>query len=326
DDIDVLNGHALPHHALHTGEPDPKLVLQELAHRLETTVAQVVDVVHVADAFHQTDEVVDRRHHVVAGERPHIVGGLAVADHQERRLIPAFDDDAGHPSLLDALRKPAIDACARFGQDLPAFGIDDGLCQHPADDAPQQAKLLIDLTPAHTGQIITLGIIKQSLKEGTSALLCGRLAGPQALIDLDQRLRLGLRVVPLKRVLDRLSFHKGLQNLSVAAKSNGPQQDRSRDLAGAIHPDVNHVVVVALKLQPCPPVGDDRSIVEGLAGAVDLHAVVNSGSAHQLADDDTFGAIDDKGALFGHERKVSHEDLLLLDLSRLLVDQADAHL
>src|SRR5690606_34748053 len=74
------------------------------------------------------------------------------------------------------------------------------------------------------------------------------------------------------------------------------------------------------------PIGDDRRVVERLAAAVDLRTVIHAGRADQLAYDDTFGAIDDKRALFGHERKVSHEDLLLLDLARLLVDQPDADL
>ena len=45
DHVQVLNGHPLPDHALHAGKADAELVLQQLAHAPQPTVAQVVDVV-----------------------------------------------------------------------------------------------------------------------------------------------------------------------------------------------------------------------------------------------------------------------------------------
>ena len=51
DDVHILGlGHALPDHALHAGEADAELVLQQLAHAAQAAVAQVVDVVDGADA------------------------------------------------------------------------------------------------------------------------------------------------------------------------------------------------------------------------------------------------------------------------------------
>ena len=37
------------------------------------------------------------------------------------------------------------------------------------------------------------------------------------------------------------------------------------------------------------------------------------------------GSVDDKRALRRHQREIAHKDLLLLDLARFLVDQADGH-
>ena len=45
DDIQILDGHALPDDALHTGEADAELVLEQLTHAAQAAVAQVVDVV-----------------------------------------------------------------------------------------------------------------------------------------------------------------------------------------------------------------------------------------------------------------------------------------
>jgi hypothetical protein len=45
DGLDVLGGHALAHHALHAAEADADLVLDQLAHRADAAVGEVVLVV-----------------------------------------------------------------------------------------------------------------------------------------------------------------------------------------------------------------------------------------------------------------------------------------
>ena len=59
-------------------------------------------------------------------------------------------------------------------------------------------------------------------------------------------------------------------------------------------------------------------------GVLRLHQV-GAGAADELRHDDALGAVDDEGAPLGHHREVAHEDRLLPDLARLLVDEADGH-
>ncbi len=47
---EILQGHALADDALHAGEADAELVLQQLAHAAQAAVAQMVDVIGGADA------------------------------------------------------------------------------------------------------------------------------------------------------------------------------------------------------------------------------------------------------------------------------------
>ena len=68
DALHVLRRHSLTHHSLHTGETDAVLVLQQLADRTDTAVAQMVDVVGIADAILQMHVVVDGRKDVLAGD------------------------------------------------------------------------------------------------------------------------------------------------------------------------------------------------------------------------------------------------------------------
>ena len=63
-----------------------------------------------------------------------------------------------------------------------------------------------------------------------------------------------------------------------------------------------------------------------LVGLVHLVAVVHTGGTDDLGNDDTLGAVDHKGAAVGHNREISHEDLLLLDFVCLGVAQANPHL
>ena len=60
-----LQGHSLADDALQTGEADAKLVLQQLTDRTDAAVAQMVDIVGVAEAHRQAVHIVDRRENIV---------------------------------------------------------------------------------------------------------------------------------------------------------------------------------------------------------------------------------------------------------------------
>lgn len=76
----VLSGHALAHNALHAGQADADLVLDELTHGAQATVTKVVDVVrvqgdhltvrclHLALAYVQADQVLEGDGNVFLGQ------------------------------------------------------------------------------------------------------------------------------------------------------------------------------------------------------------------------------------------------------------------
>ena len=88
DGLGVLRGHALADDALHAGQANPDLVLDQLADRTQAAVAEVVDVVdldrdlhalrggHGALARVQADEVLDRGEDVFLGQG-HVAVGVA---------------------------------------------------------------------------------------------------------------------------------------------------------------------------------------------------------------------------------------------------------
>ena len=65
NNVQILNGHALADNALHAGEADAELVLQQLAHAAQTAVAQMVDIVNRADAVTKVEQIADGSEHII---------------------------------------------------------------------------------------------------------------------------------------------------------------------------------------------------------------------------------------------------------------------
>ena len=59
DALLVLCRHTLAHDSLQSGQTDPVLVLEQLAHRTDAAVAQMVDVIVISDAVFQMDIIVN---------------------------------------------------------------------------------------------------------------------------------------------------------------------------------------------------------------------------------------------------------------------------
>ena len=116
------------------------------------------------------------------------------------------------------------------------------------------------------------------------------------------------------------------------------EQGRRRQLAAAVDADMNDVLGVEFEIEPGTAIGNDAGREQQLARGMGLALVVieeDARAAVHLGDDDALGAVDDEGAVLGHEGDVAHIDVLFLDvLDRLgagfLVhiehDEAQGHL
>ena len=104
--------------------------------------------------------------------------------------------------------------------------------------------------------------------------------------------------------------------------AEGAQEHGGGLFALAVDGDHELIALVDLELEPSTAGRDDLRLVDLLA-AVHLGAVVHARGADELGDDDALGAVDDEGAALGHDGEVAHEDELLLDLTGLVVGEAD---
>ena len=116
------------------------------------------------------------------------------------------------------------------------------------------------------------------------------------------------------------------------------QQRGHRNLPAPVDARIDDVLGVELDVEPGAAIGNDAGGEQKLARGMGLALVVieeHAGRTVHLRDDDALGAVDDEGAVVGHERNVAHVDILLLDVldrlgAGLLVDiehdQAQRHL
>ena len=100
----ALQGHALTDDALHAGEADAELVLQQLTDAADAAVAQMVDVIGGADAVAQAVQIVDGRQDVGHGDGA--ADELVVVAAQQLLLL--FHIRSGVEDLLDLLKGAAL--------------------------------------------------------------------------------------------------------------------------------------------------------------------------------------------------------------------------
>ena len=103
----------------------------------------------------------------------------------------------------------------------------------------------------------------------------------------------------------------------LAAHAERVEQRGDRNFPAAVDARVHDVLGVELDVEPGAAIGDDTGGEQKLARRMGLALVVieeHAGRAVHLRDDHALGAVDDEGAVVGHERNVAHVDILLLDV------------
>ncbi len=100
-----------------------------------------------------------------------------------------------------------------------------------------------------------------------------------------------------------------------------PQQDGDRQLAPAVDAGVDDVLGVEFEIQPRAAIGNDARREQQLAGGMGFTLIVvekHAGRAVQLGNDHPFGAVDDEGAVVGHQRQLAHVHFVFLDILDLM--------
>ena len=303
-----------------------------------------VGLVHELAELRGPEELLQRRHHGadvdqrLRRDRLDVLGRHPLADHTLHagqtgaQLVLDQLAHGPHAAVAEVVDVVGADVEGALGRlDLGAAVVQRDDVLDRGDDVVDgqrllveglgQAELLVDLVAADLGQVVALGVEVVVVQQRLGRLARRRLARTQLAVDVEQRVVLALGVVLLQGQHHRLVLAELLADLLVGP-AEGLEQHRDVLLALAVQADADHVALVDLELQPRAAARDELGgvdvLVRGLVGGA---LEVDARAADQLGDDDALGAVDDEGALGGHEREVAHEDRLALDLTGVVVGE-----
>ena len=282
--IGVPQQHALAHAPRHAAHAHAELVGEQLAHRADAAVAEVVDVVFR-----------DR----------HLDGhAVFVRSHRDR-----FQALLKRHQVTDSVDQARIPKAAVFkGQQGPFL-------------APS-AQLGVHLEAARLAQVVALGVGEQSVEVLNRLVALGRIAGAQHREEAQQGLvGIHARALVLGEFGCGVKLsEKGLQLGVVIAQH--AQQQAHRELA-LVDLHLQHAAI-ELQFNPGAALGhgDDGCrvhLLDALVGGREVHA----GRAVNLADHHAVRPVDHKGAIIRHQRQIAQKHLVFLDQATVLMDQLE---
>ena len=316
-----------PHVHLHAADGREVVALgieeQRLEHVLRGVerrrLARTHDTIDVEQRVLARDVLVDV-------ERIADVGAdIDVVDVEQRQLLVA--------GLVQRLQILLGDLLARFRVDLAGLRVDEVFRDVMTDQllvghAQRLEALLGELARLAHGELLA-GLQHDLAGVGVDQIV-DRLVAAEA-VGIERHAPAVL--LPL---VDHLAI-EGVEDL-LGVHAERVEQRRHRDLPAPVDARIDDVLGVELDVEPGAAIGNDAGGEQELARGMGLALVVieeHAGRAVHLRNDHALGAVDDEGAVVGHERDVAHVDILLLDVldrlgAGLLVDiehdEAQRHL
>ncbi len=347
--IRIAEVHSLLDRARHAGEPERELLPELLADGPHAAVAEVVDVVHLALAVLQLDELGDDRDDVLLAQRQRRDALV-----EPEPPVHAVAADVAQVVALVREEEPVEEGARRL--DVGRLG---------------PAELLVEVRERLGGRVRRVLLERVEQRRHVELLLLrvvvvGRFASQDDRLDTSRLERvvvlLGERVLGgqhdfalgrfaenLARVLvDHLVFdldgqrrrehaadellegalvRDGLlvrevkegRDLGVGRVPERAKEARDGNLLFAVDVGPHDVRHVGRELDPRAPEGDDAGRVEVRPVGVNRLVEENARAAVQLAHDDALGPVHDERAFLGHHREVAEVDVLLDGLLRLVL-------
>ena len=186
-------------------------------------------------------------------------------------------------------------------------------------------QLAVDLVAADTGQIVALGVEVEGVQQVLAGLGGWGVGRTNLAVEVNECLVLGLEGFLLECIEHQRVVLECLGDLGLG-HADGHKEHDGGLLALAVHAHLRLVLLVDLELEPCTTARDDLRAEDFLIGGAVLLAIeVDARGAHELGDDDSLGAADDKGAVRSLQREVAHEHGLGLDLAGVAVLELGVH-
>ena len=228
--------------------------------------------------------------------------------------------------VLDLIRQLLRDESAGLSDHFSGLVADRILSKSCPGDAVAERKFFVEFISSDLGQVITSHVKKHGIEKAESVLIRQRLARTDSLIQLKNTLFRRLRGVLLQTGQDFRLVTKHLQDLFVGSHTERTDQHRDGHFTVTIHFNIEHIRRIRLILQPCSTIRDHLSRIQLLSDLIVGNTIINPRGSYQLRYDDTLCTVDHKRTGAGHQRKISHKNLLLADLLEFVVMKSYLHL
>src|SRR4249919_759211 len=273
-----------------------------------------------------------RTHHAVDLDQRFELGARGVDAQRVRQVRAAVQ--VVHPDRADRVdarlaelrQLVVVDFVVRDGEQFARLRVDDVVRQDAAHE--------VGIRHGQRGDAGLFELLDVARGDALAGFDDDAVAGGQVEVERFSAQALGqqLQLHAFGFDVERVDLEERTQHFFVVVAERA-QQHRDRQLAAAVDAGEQRVLGIELEVEPRAAVGNDARGVQQLARAVRLAAVVVEEHARrtvQLRDDDALGAVDDEGAVVGHERDLAHVDLLLLHVldglgRRLAVVDHQAH-
>ncbi len=181
----------------------------------------------------------------------------------------------------------------------------------------------VELVAGDIAHVVLLEIEEEPVDELLGVLRRCQISGADAPVNALVGLLHGSRRILLQRREDVILLRgeplEEIEDLGIGLVAEDPKQLRDGDLALAVDFAGYHAAAIRLDLQPHAALGDDlRRMVARMIGHLGKE---HARGAHQLVHHYALNAIHDERAVIGEQRDGTEEDILLLDLPRLLVHE-----
>ncbi|MNJ43142.1 hypothetical protein D3C77_381370 [compost metagenome] len=304
----------------------------------------MVDIIRAADSVQQVQEVANRRNDV--GRRNMLdrfidiavrddFNDLSVLNRREdinrlKRHVVRIENTVSYMIVFEAytifqvrknlIQQTTVNHLACFGDDFACVRINQALSKTLIEETVLDVKLLINFITADISQVISFWIKETCHQQALRIIKRWRLARTEALVNLNQCLLRRVRVVFIQRIADIFIITQQIQNLSICTEAKRTKQYSYWNFTSTVDPDIDDVLRIHLELQPCTAVWNYCSGICFLPVLIDFRTEIDARRANQLADNNPFRTVNNKGAGFRHQREISHKYFLLFDFAGFFVN------
>ena len=212
--------------------------------------------------------------------------------------------------------------CASFKKNFTGARICNGFCKGHACNTSFEGKFFVVFITANARDIISSCVEEEVSDVLLTGFNRGRFTGTKFFVNFEKCLFSGFGCIFFKSCKKHRLLAEIIKDLCITSESEGSDESGDRKFSVFVDSYAKYIVKVAFVFKPCASVRDNGTCEKFLTGFVVVHGEIYAGRTDKLGYNNTLCAVDDKSAGRGHDREISHEDILFFDLAGFLILQS----